>query len=206
VRLEKRILPLAGRKRRDSQNVPGKDDQFRKGRLSRNPLSMPRLNFWADLRWFEQYREPNSDHAPNRPLEPSSSEPVNNQPSYIMATTPTLNAKYPDWTQEDRDRFDWINSWDRRRRNLARLSPSCKRCGTAAVFKENHADMPYHNVFKLGCPKCHQCLENTTDLSPVQLLDGCTLSVVQNRVPLHMVRQWNFYNSPSAQRKSAKLY
>jgi hypothetical protein len=91
-----------------------------------------------------------------------------------MATTLTLNAKYPDWTQEDRDRFNWINSWDRRRRNLARLLP-CKRCGTAAVFKENHADMPYHNIFKLGCPRCHQYLETTTDLSPVQFLDGCTL-------------------------------
>jgi hypothetical protein len=66
--------------------------------------------------------------------------------------------------------------------------------------------MPYHNMFRLGCPKCHQYLQTTTDLSPVQFLDGCTLSVVQNRVPLHMVRQWNFYNSPSAQRKSAKLY
>jgi hypothetical protein len=49
-------------------------------------------------------------------------------------------------------------------------------------------------------------LETTTDLSPVKFWDGCTLSVVQNRVPLHMVRQWNLYNSPSTQRKSAKLY
>ena len=88
-----------------------------------------------------------------------------------MATTQTLNAKYSDWTQEDRERFDWINSWDRRRRNLAPLSP-CKRCGTAAIFEENHADMPHHNMFTLGCPKCHQYLETTTDLSPVQFLDG----------------------------------
>jgi hypothetical protein len=27
-----------------------------------------------------------------------------------MATTLTLNAKYPDWTQDDWDRFHWINS------------------------------------------------------------------------------------------------
>ena len=56
--------------------------------------------------------------------------------------------------------------------------------------------MQYHNMFRLGCPKCHQYLETTTDLSPVQFLDGCTLSVVQNRVPLHMVRQWNFTTLP----------
>ena len=76
-----------------------------------------------------------------------------------MATTLTLNAKYPDWTQEDWDRFHWINSWDRRRRNLAPLLP-CKRCGTRAIFEENHADMPYHNVFTLGCPKCHRYLND----------------------------------------------
>jgi hypothetical protein len=40
-----------------------------------------------------------------------------------MAITQTLNAKYPDWTQEDWDRFRWINSWNRRRWNLARLLP-----------------------------------------------------------------------------------
>jgi hypothetical protein len=84
-----------------------------------------------------------------------------------MAITLTLKDKYPDWTQEDWDRFRWINSWDRRRRNLAPLLP-CKRCGTAAIFEENHEDMPYHNVFTLGCPKCHRYLETTTDLSPVQ--------------------------------------
>jgi hypothetical protein len=123
-----------------------------------------------------------------------------------MATTLTLNAKYPDWTQEDWDRFHWINSWNRRRRNLAPLFP-CKRCGTAAIFEENHEDMPYHNMFTLGCPKCHRYLETTTNLSPVQFWGGfgnqkCTFSVVQNRVPLHMVRQWNYYNSPVAQRYS----
>src|ERR1700724_3455447 len=84
-----------------------------------------------------------------------------------MATTLTLNAKYPDWTQEDWDRFHWINSWDRRRRNLAPLLP-CKRCGARAIFEENHEDMPYHNGFTLGCPKCHRYLETTTNLSPVQ--------------------------------------
>jgi hypothetical protein len=126
-----------------------------------------------------------------------------------MATTQTLNAKYPDWTKEDWDRFHWINSWNRCRRNLAPLLP-CKRCGTAAIFEEDHADMPYHNMFTLGCPKCHRYLETTTDLSPIQFWGGfgdqrCTFSVVQNRVPLHMVRQWNYYNSPAAQRKNAKL-
>jgi hypothetical protein len=123
-----------------------------------------------------------------------------------MAITLTLKDKYPDWTQEDWDRFRWINSWDRRRRNLAPLLP-CKRCGTAAIFEENHEDMPYHNVFTLGCPKCRRYLETTTDLSPVQFWGGfgnqkCTFSVVQNRVPLHMVRQWNYVNSPVAQRYS----
>ena len=122
-----------------------------------------------------------------------------------MATTQTLNEKYPNWTPEDRARFDWINSWDRRRRNLARLMP-CKRCCAAAIFEENHADMPYHNMFTLGCRKCHRYLETTIDLSPVQSFAGGTLSVVQNRMPLHMVRQWNSFNSPSTQRKSAKLY
>jgi hypothetical protein len=122
-----------------------------------------------------------------------------------MATTQTLQAKYPDWTQEDWDRFRWINSWNRRRRNLAPLLP-CKRCGTTAIFEEDHEDMPYHNMFTLGCPKCHRYLETTTNLSPVQFWGGfgnqkCTLSVVQNRVPLHMVRQWNYYNSPGAQRQ-----
>ncbi len=63
-----------------------------------------------------------------------------------MAITQTLKAKYPDWTQEDWDRFRWINSWNRRRRNLAPLLP-CKRCGTAAIFEEDHGDMPYHNMF-----------------------------------------------------------
>ena len=126
-----------------------------------------------------------------------------------MATTLTLNAKYPDWTQEDWDRFHWINSWDRRRRNLAPLLP-CKGCGTAAIFEENHEDMPYHNMFTLGCPKCHRYLETTTNLSPVQFWGGfgnqkCTFSVVQNRVPLHMVRQWNYYNSPGAQRHTDTL-
>ena len=29
-----------------------------------------------------------------------------------MAITQTLKAKYPDWTQEDWDRFHWINSWE----------------------------------------------------------------------------------------------
>jgi hypothetical protein len=111
-----------------------------------------------------------------------------------MAITQTLNAKYPDWTKEDWDRFYWINSWNRRRRNLAPLLP-CRRCRTAAIFEEDHADMPYHNLFTLGCPKCHRYLETTTDLSPIQFLGGfgdqkCTFSVVQNRVPLHMVRQW----------------
>jgi hypothetical protein len=109
-----------------------------------------------------------------------------------MAITQTLNAKYPDWTQENWDRFRWINSWNRRRRNLAPLLP-CIRCGAAAIFEEDHADMPYHNLFTLGCPKCHRYLETTTDLSPVQFWGGfgnqkCTFSVVQNRVPLHMVR------------------
>jgi len=117
-----------------------------------------------------------------------------------MAITQTLNAKYPDWNQDDWDRFRWINSWNRRRRNLAPLLP-CIRCGTAAIFEEDHEDMPYHNMFTLGCPKCHRYLETTTDLSPVQFWGGfgnqkCTFSVVQNRVPLHMVRQWNYYNSP----------
>ena len=116
-----------------------------------------------------------------------------------MATTQTLNAKYPDWTQEDWDRFRWINSWNRRRRNLAPLLP-CIRCGSAALFEEDHADMPYHNMFTLGCPNCRRYLETTTDLSPVQFWGGfgnqkCTFSVVQNRVPLHMVRQWNYLNS-----------
>jgi hypothetical protein len=110
-----------------------------------------------------------------------------------MAITQKLNAKYPNWTQEDWDRFRWINSWNRRRRNIAPLLP-CKRCGTAAIFEEDHEDMPYHNMFTLGCPKCHRYLETTTDLSPVQFWGGfgnqkCTFSVVQNRVPLHMVRQ-----------------
>jgi hypothetical protein len=59
-----------------------------------------------------------------------------------MAITQALNAKYPDWTQEDWDRFRWINSWNRRRRNLAPLLP-CKRWGTAAIFEEDHEDMPY---------------------------------------------------------------
>src|ERR1700674_1101607 len=101
-----------------------------------------------------------------------------------MATTQTLNAKYPDWTQEDWVRFRWINSWNRRRRNLAPLLP-CIRCGTAAIFEEDHEDMPYHNMFTLGCPKCHRYLETTTDLSAVQFWGGfgnqkCTFSVVQN--------------------------
>ena len=122
-----------------------------------------------------------------------------------MATTQTLNAKYPDWTQEDWDRFGWINSWNRRRRNLAPLMP-CKRCGTAAIFEEDHADMPCHNMFTLSCPKCHRYLETTTNLSPVQIWGGfgnqrCTFSVVQNRVPLHMARQWNYYNSPVTQQQ-----
>jgi hypothetical protein len=82
-----------------------------------------------------------------------------------LATTQTLNAKYPDWTQEDWDRFRWINSWNRRRRNLAPLLP-CKRCGTAAIFEEDHGDMPYHNMFTLGCPKCHRYLETTTRFEP----------------------------------------
>ena len=121
-----------------------------------------------------------------------------------MAITQTLNAKYPDWTQEDWDRFDWINSWNRRRRNLAPLLPG-KRCGTAAIFEEDHGDMPYHNMFTLGCPRCHRYLETTTNLSPAQFWGGfgdqrCTFSVVRNRVPLHMVRQWNYYNSPLTQR------
>jgi hypothetical protein len=88
-----------------------------------------------------------------------------------MATTQTLNAKYPDWTQEDWDRFRWINSWNRRRRTLAPLLP-CIRCGTAAIFEEDHADMPYHNMFTLGCPKCHRYLETTIDLGPVQFWGG----------------------------------
>jgi hypothetical protein len=122
-----------------------------------------------------------------------------------MAITQTLNAKYPDWTQEDWDRFYWINAWNRRRRNLAPLLP-CKRCGTAAIFEEDHEDMPYHNMFTLGCPKCHRYLETTTDLSPVQFWGGfgnqkCTFSVVQNRLPLHMVRQWNYYNSPVSEHR-----
>jgi hypothetical protein len=81
-----------------------------------------------------------------------------------MAITHTLKTKYPNWTQEDWDRFHWINSWDRRRRNLASLLP-CKRCGAAAIFEEDHGDMPYHNMFTLGCPKCHRYLETTTDFS-----------------------------------------
>jgi hypothetical protein len=36
-----------------------------------------------------------------------------------MAITQT-NVKYPDWNQEDWNRFRWINSWNRRRRNLRR--------------------------------------------------------------------------------------
>jgi hypothetical protein len=40
-----------------------------------------------------------------------------------MAITQTLNAKYPHWIQEDWDRFRWINSGNRRRRNLAPLLP-----------------------------------------------------------------------------------
>jgi hypothetical protein len=127
-----------------------------------------------------------------------------------MATTLTLNAKYPDWTQEDWDRFHWINMWDRRRRNLAPLLP-CKRCGTAAIFEENHEDMPYHNVFTLGCPRCHRYLKTTTDLSPVEFGGGfgnqkCTFSIVQNRVPLHMVRHWNYLNFPVTQRYSVTPY
>ena len=112
-------------------------------------------------------------------------------------------------TEEDWDRFRWINSWNRRRRNLAPLLP-CIRCGTAAIFEEDHEDMPYHNMFTLGCPKCHRYLETTTDLSPVQFGGGfgnqqCTFSIVQNRVPLHMVREWNYYNSPVTPRQRATL-
>ncbi len=100
-----------------------------------------------------------------------------------MAITQTLNAKYPDWTQEDWDRFRWINSWNRRRRNLAPLLP-CKRCGTAAIFEEDHEDMPYHNMFTLRCPKCHRYLETTTDLNPQAAPDGGPLEPAQWITPV----------------------
>src|ERR1700688_2845171 len=85
-----------------------------------------------------------------------------------MAITQTLNAKYPNWTQEDWDRFRWINSWDRRRRNLAALLP-CKRCGTPAIFEENQENIASYNMLRVGCPKCHQYLGSITDLKPIHV-------------------------------------
>jgi hypothetical protein len=119
-----------------------------------------------------------------------------------MATTLTLNDKYPDWNDEDWKRYHWLNSWDRRRRNLAPLVP-CKRCGRAPVFEEDHIDIPFHNMFFLGCPKCHRNLETTYSIGPVRFLggfgaEGASLSVVNNRTPLHLIRAWNKYNSPLA--------
>jgi hypothetical protein len=128
-----------------------------------------------------------------------------------MATTLTLNAKYPDWTRDDWDRFRWINSWDRRRRNLAPLFP-CKRCGTAPIFEENQEDIAHYNMFRLSCPKCHQYLGSITDLKPVHVwLHGfknqkCTFPIQQNGVPLQMVRLWNHYNFPLSQRHGPTLW
>jgi hypothetical protein len=86
-----------------------------------------------------------------------------------MATTQTLNAKYPDWTQEDWDRFHWINSWNRRRRNLASLVP-CIRCGAAAIFEEDHRRHAVSQYVHSRLPEVSPVLGNHHPFEPRSVL------------------------------------
>jgi hypothetical protein len=111
-----------------------------------------------------------------------------------MATTLTLNEKYPNWDEEDWKRFNWLNSWDKRRRNLARLIP-CRRCGTAPVFEENHIDMPFHNIYLLYCPKCHLQIDDV-----YTYFRGYVSHLrINDRYPHQIVGEWNRLNYPLAQ-------
>lgn len=115
-----------------------------------------------------------------------------------MATTQTLNAKYPNWTPEDWERFYWINSWDRRKRIRAPLVP-CQQCGGKAIFSDDEADMPYHHLYSLGCQRCDRYLE-TEVYARFEHLSGFGINSVSiavsktHRQPRDMVNQWNYLN------------
>jgi hypothetical protein len=80
----------------------------------------------------------------------------------LNGRTQTLNAKNSDWTREDGISIGSTRETEA----VAILLILCnaKECGTAAIFEEDHQEILYHNMFTLGCPKCHRYLETTTDL------------------------------------------
>jgi hypothetical protein len=122
-----------------------------------------------------------------------------------MATMQTLIAKYP--VGPKRIRIASTGSTrNRRRRNLAPLVP-CKRCGTAAIFAENHADLPYHRCSRLIALSAigtwrPQPICVRFSLEVVSATRNALFRWSKNRVPLHMVGQWNYFNSPGSEHRS----
>ena len=111
-----------------------------------------------------------------------------------MATSKYLQDKYPDWTEEDWERYHWLNARDFRVRNLAKLK-TCRRCGGTPVFIEDRCDLPYHNMFHLGCRRCHAYVETTFNIRSVLVAREMCFCVVVNRTPLQIVSEWNKRNS-----------
>jgi hypothetical protein len=111
-----------------------------------------------------------------------------------MATSKYLQDKYPGWTEGDWKRFYWLNARDSRARNLAKLK-TCKRCGGTPLFVEDRSDLPYHNLYHLGCRRCHSYAETTFNIRSVIIACDVRFCVVANRIPLQIVGEWNKRNS-----------
>jgi hypothetical protein len=117
-----------------------------------------------------------------------------------MAITQTLNAKYPDWTQED---WGSLPLDQRVEQTPPQFSASFAmqtmwHCGHLRERPRRHAISQYVHA---RLPEVPSVLRDHDRFEPDSVLgwfwhQKCTFSVVQNRVPLHMVRQWNYYNSP----------
>jgi hypothetical protein len=82
-------------------------------------------------------------------------------------------------------------------RILAKLR-SCRFCGAKPVFEEDRSDLPYHNMYFLGCSKCSWGIE-TTYYRKLRRIIGSganqiIFAIVDNRLPHQMVSEWNYYN------------